>query len=293
VQTRLGRRRARASFAAVAASLAVELTAPRARGTLADAAASAESEAEQLAAQAYELHAAGKYDEAIAAYLKAYDVSNAGAALLNVATIYDRRLHDRPRAAEYYRRYLVAPDAESELAERASARLAALKHDEDAEESTREVGDAATAVSPATPAPGAPATTSSPPASAAPETVESARNDSWKTIGLVVGGAGLASVGASLVIGALALVKNRDADMMCNGSVCPSQTGVDLAQQSGRLATASTIAFFAGLALAGGGLTILVAAPKTPGSAPRRAVALTVSPAAATDFAGLDVQGGF
>src|ERR1019366_7857311 len=139
-----------------------------------------------------------------------------------------------------------------------------------------------------------PATTSTPPtASAAPGTVEPASNDSWKTIGLVVGGAGLASVGASLVLGALALVKNRDADMMCNGSVCSSETGVDLARQSGRLATASTITFFAGLALAGGGLTILLAAPKTPGSAPGRAVALTVSPAAATDLAGLDVHGAF
>ena len=260
-----------------------------------DAAASAESEAEQLGAQAYELHAAGKDDEAIAAYLKAYDLSNAGAALLNVATIYDRRLHDRARAAEYYRRYLVAPDAESELAEKASARLAALKHDEDAEENAREVGDAAPAAPPAPPAAGAPtATTSTPPtASAAPGTVEPASNDSWKTIGLVVGGAGLASVGASLVLGALALVKNRDADMLCNGSVCSSETGVDLARQSGRLATASTITFFAGLALAGGGLTILLAAPKTPGSAPGRAVALTVSPAAATDLAGLDVHGAF
>src|SRR5690349_16640257 len=51
--------------------------------------------AEQLANRAYDEHAAGKYPEAIASYLKAYELSNAGVILFNVATIYDRKLHER------------------------------------------------------------------------------------------------------------------------------------------------------------------------------------------------------
>ena len=307
MQSRLGRRRAKASFFAVAASLALGLTTPRAQGSEAEADAAVPTEsaadAEQIASRAYELQAAGRYDEAIAAYLKAYELSSAGAALLNVATIYDRRLHDRALAADYYRRYVRAPDADPPLVERANGRLAVLERDDEVDGGARGLrrpgeADPAPAIVPAAPTASAalppdPPILPAAPAPAPPPDVDSRSADAWKTLGLVVGGAGVASVGASLVLGALAMVKNNEADMMCNGSVCPSETGVRLAQDSGRLATASTIAFVAGLALAGGGITIVVAAPKARGAASGRGVALAASPTAGLRFAGLDVQGAF
>jgi hypothetical protein len=278
--------------------LLVELTTPSSRAAEADAGAAAESAAERIAAQGYELQATGRYAEAIAAYVKAYELSGAAAALFNVATIYDRRLRDRALAAEYYRDYVGAPDAEPALVERANARLAAMKRDEEAE-----AGRAAEAGSPAStspiaepsPAPAAMPTVA-PPASAPVSVVappHAANGAPWRTAGFVVGAVGVASVGASLMLGTLALVKSRDADAVCNGAVCSGEDGVRLAQESGHLATASTITFFAGLALVGGGLTMILAAPKGSAAATGRRVTVALSPAANPSFAGLDLRGRF
>src|SRR5438132_10258592 len=62
--------------------------------------------AEALAREAYAQHAAGSYSESIATYMKAYELSGATAILFNIAAIYDRKLHERALAIEYFRRYL-------------------------------------------------------------------------------------------------------------------------------------------------------------------------------------------
>jgi hypothetical protein len=295
VQSRLRRRGARASFAALAATLAVELTAPGALGAEADAGSAAVA-AEQVAAQGYDLHAAGRFSEAIAAYLKAYALSNAAVALFNVATIYDRKLHEPALATEYYRRYVASSDAEPDLIDKANTRLAALEpqQHEDVDADAHEAGDAAPAV-PVVPIPAATVSIvdAAAPAPTPPHAPASRSAGPWKTIGLVVGGTGVATVGAGLVLGALAMVKDKDANMMCNGAVCAGEDGVRLAHESGTLATASTIVFFAGLALAGGGLTIVLAAPKSPSAGASQGAGLEVSPQAAPTLAGLSLHGGF
>src|SRR6202000_3190045 len=107
-------------------------------------------------------------------------------------------------------------------------RLASLEREPDA-------GDATAPVEPPPP----PAVEPAPPASAntptptlapapaptpalAPAPAPAHDGSSWKTVGFVVGGAGVTSVGASLVLGALALVKNHDADAICSGKGCHS-----------------------------------------------------------------------
>jgi hypothetical protein len=294
----------RASVLAIAASFAIELAAVRARSTEADAGTlAASSAAEQVAAEGYDLQAAGRYAEAVAAYLRAYDLSSASAALINVATLYDRRLHEPALAAAYYQRYVAAPDAEPDLVARANARLAALATGREPPDAAPASSDAANVppgpVAPASSASEAPAALS-PPSSrvsvpgGAPPPVRT--GSARKTLGLVVGGTGIASVGASLVLGAMAMVKDRDADMMCKGSVCSGEDGVRLAEESGRLATASTIAFFAGLALAGGGLTVILTAPKSSAAMAAEGTAvtaLTLSPALGRDAAGLTLNAGF
>ena len=300
MQSRLRRRRARASVAALAATFAVELTAPSALGTEADAGSpSAAIAAEQVAAEAYDLHAVGRFSEAIAAYLKAYELSNAGVALFNVATIYDRKLHEPALASEYYRRYLASSAPEHDLIDKANARLTALKPQQEdvaaAAREAHETGDAAPAV-PAVPIPAATpsvADAAAPAGSVPPHASASRSGSPWKAIGLVVGGTGVATVGAGLVLGALAMVKDKDANMMCNGAVCAGEDGVRLAQEAGTLATASTIVFFAGLALAGGGLTIVLAAPKSTSAGAGQGAGLEVSPQAGPTLAGLSLHGGF
>src|SRR5579864_3196237 len=62
--------------------------------------------AEDLADLAYKMQEEGQYAEAIGTYTRAYEISGAGAILFNIATIYDRKLHERRLAMEYFRRYL-------------------------------------------------------------------------------------------------------------------------------------------------------------------------------------------
>ena len=44
--------------------------------------------------------AEGKHAEAIATYLKVYELSSASVVLLNIANIYDRKLHERELASD-------------------------------------------------------------------------------------------------------------------------------------------------------------------------------------------------
>jgi hypothetical protein len=218
---------------------------------------------------------------------------------------------------DYYRQYVRAPDAEPDLVAKANARLAALERAPDAGTDTEPSSEpapipptpmplpepqpqpspapsASSAIGPG-PAPDGgsqgPAA-SAPVASVPPPQGEGRGGSSWKTVGFVVGGAGVASVGTSLVLGALAMAKNRDANAVCAGAACSSQEGVNLAAQGGHLATASTVTFFAGLALAGAGLTIVLTAPKTPALA-ARTTALQVTSVAGPKFTSVELRGDF
>src|ERR1700729_920445 len=92
---------------------------------------------EQLAEKAYQQHAAGKYAESIATYLKAYEISKASETLFNVATIYDRKLNERELAEDYYRRYIRQPDANPDLVRRATERLTTMKREAQEEQARK------------------------------------------------------------------------------------------------------------------------------------------------------------
>jgi hypothetical protein len=236
--------------------------------------------AQELADRAYELHAAGKYAAAIATYLRAYDASNAAVTLLNIATIYDRKLHEPELAAEYYRRYLLAPDAEPSLVQKATARLTALKQAE-------------AVTPPETPQPPPPQPEPSPPTTTdVPAVVREGdvHESSLRTAGLIVVTTGLTALAASMVLGLLAKGKNDDANAMCDGAACSSSEGVRLARQAGTLATASTVTFITSLGLAGGGLAMIVLAPRSSsGRSARLALAPTIEPRSAQ----LELRGEF
>jgi hypothetical protein len=253
-----------------------------------DTAASSASSAQELIDRAYELHATGDYAASIAMYLRAYEISGAGVILLNVATIYDRKLHERELAAEYYRRYVRAADAEPELVQKATLRLSALKQEDanpplPAHPTAAEVSPAVETHSSMSPSFAAPTE------AAAADDRATAREREIRTAGIVAGSAGVAGLGASLVLGLLAKGKNDDANALCNGDACSSSEGVHLAHQAGTLATASTVTFCAGLALAGAGLTMILLAPRGPTGTPVRvAFVPSVLPGG-----GVDIEGAF
>lgn len=85
------------------------------------------SDVEQLAAEAETQYKQGKYEEAIATYLKAYQISSVSALLYNIAYIYDHKLHEVDLALDFYRRFVKSQDADPEMVARATQRINELK----------------------------------------------------------------------------------------------------------------------------------------------------------------------
>jgi hypothetical protein len=238
----------------------------------------APASAQELADRAYELHEAGNYAAAIATYLKAYEASNAAVTLFNIATIYDRKLHERQLAAEYYRRYLGAPDAEPQLVQKATERLTALKQVE-------VVPDAPAPAPPPQTPPRAPASTGM-----APDVTAQAHPSGVRTAGYIVVASALTTLGASMALGLLAKGKNDDSNALCKNDACQNTEGVSLAHQASTLATASTVTFCASLVLAATGLTMVLVAR---GTSDGRSARLALTPSGDMRGAALDLAGAF
>jgi tetratricopeptide (TPR) repeat protein len=107
----------------IAAALPLALLAPAAV-----CAQSAEADsAELLAREARTHYDAGRFEQAVSAYLKAYRASPSAGYLYNIAVVYDRKLNESGLAIDFYRRYIVAEDADPTAVERATTRIKALK----------------------------------------------------------------------------------------------------------------------------------------------------------------------
>jgi tetratricopeptide (TPR) repeat protein len=250
-------------FIAATVSIALILGGANARAADPNAAPSPE----ELANRAYAEHEAGKYAEAIASYTQAYEISKAGAILFNIASIYDRKLHERTLAMEYYRRYLRAPDTEAKFVQKATARLEILKRE--AEDEAKAARERANAPSEPTAAPPAPPPQREqpvailPPPSAHSNETPVRTTSTWRTTGIVVGGIGAAGIGVSLILGLVAKGKNDEANGLCGDASCSTQKGVELDRQAADFASAATFTFVAGAALLATGVTIYLISPKS------------------------------
>jgi hypothetical protein len=103
----------------------------------------------------------------------------------------------------------------------------------------------------------------------------------------IAGGVGLV---AGVVTGLLAKSYNDQANKVCDGAACTTETGVSNAHTAGTFATVSTITFVGGLALIGAGLTMYFSAPR---GASAQAASITVDPQVGTGSAGLSLRGSF
>jgi hypothetical protein len=110
-----------------------------------------------------------------------------------------------------------------------------------------------------------------------------------KTVGLIVGGVGVAGLAVGGIFGAMALSKNSSANSgHCGGSFggtnqCDS-TGVSLRSDAVNFGNISTIAFIAGGVLAAGGATLFLVAPSGH---------VQATPAVGTNGGGILVRGDF
>jgi hypothetical protein len=272
----------------VIAAFAFELAAPP-RARAGEPGGDVPRTAEGLADEAYTELAAGKYAQAIATYLRAYELSHAGVVFYNVARIYDLKIHERALAMEYYRRYLGAPDAEPALVEKATERLTLLRDEADAEPKAPLPSPPLEAPAPTAAPPPSPAT---PPSAAGDVAVQEPTSGGRpvRTAGIVVAAVGVVGVGTSMVLGLLAKAKDNDANAVCSGKMCNDDRGVALASEGGRLGTAATISFVAGLALVGGGLTMYFIAPSARAT---QTAHVTIGPDLGPRSAGMIVVGSF
>ncbi|MFT7579176.1 MAG: tetratricopeptide (TPR) repeat protein [Myxococcota bacterium] len=83
--------------------------------------------ASTLGDKAREAYARGAFEEAIALYLDAYETSPSAGFLYNIAFIYKKKLGAPELAAQYYERVAKAPDADTELRAKATAKAAELQ----------------------------------------------------------------------------------------------------------------------------------------------------------------------
>ena len=118
------------------------------------------------------------------------------------------------------------------------------------------------------------------------------------TVGLVVGGAGVAAVMAGGVLGLLASAKWNDSKSACGAPGCDSAvhaTAVSDHDSASGLALGSTIAFIAGGAAVAAGAVIFLTAPSGHPGAPQGGAwrGVRIAPAVAAQGAGLLLQGVF
>jgi hypothetical protein len=132
----------------------------------------------------------------------------------------------------------------------------------------------------AQPAP-TPTPLATPTASAAPSPAADARADhptspgsTQRTIGVVVGGAGVVSAVVSVVFTASALSKKSDAKPYCNGAACTSDKGVSLLADARSAGNIATITGVAGAVLVGTGVVLFLTAPSG-----KKSSAVAITPA--------------
>ncbi len=239
-------------------------------------------QAEDYAARAFEAYGKRDYAQAVALYQMAYDSAPSAEALYNIARVYDLGLRDRPLAIAAYRRYLSDPGASPAYIRIANTRLGELR-------------EAELAVSATTPAPASAPAPAAPPAAkpvalAAPSEAAPGWSAS-RVAGLVVGAAGVASLGVGLGFG-LWVMKDADrANELCDENRCRSQRGVDAAKAASTHATIATAGVSAGLGLMATGAALwLTSGGSTEQPAP---TALRVTALTSASELGLQLSGGF
>jgi len=212
---------------------------------------SAEREARELFRQGDAHYRAGRYQEAAAAFEKAYELSNRPALLYNLANAHER-LGNRGRAATYLRKYLEHPNVRSrEAVEQRAARLEALHREKlDKEAAARRAAEKREAEVRAAAAARRRAAAQRP--APPPPPPRRSRLPAYLTLG-VAGGVAIASL-------ALALASKSagdDAAAHCSGGVCLSAARDALDREKG-LALGADIGFGLALVSAGVGTWLLL-----------------------------------
>ena len=100
-----------------------------------------------------------------------------------------------------------------------------------------------------------------------------------RTVGAVVGGAGLVGLGASGVLALVANSKNQSSMNGCSGSVCWTQSAYQARGDARSAGDAATVVFLVGAAALATGVTLWLTAPRDVAGPPAALAWLAVTPA--------------
>ena len=118
----------------------------------------------------------------------------------------------------------------------------------------------------------------------------SAAGRSQRLAAVIVGGTGVAALGASAIFTGLAVAKNRDSKSHCVGNTCGA-IGVGLRDDALGHATASTVTAITGLAAIAGGAALWFTAPTRPKQRP--STGIEAAPILGAGQLGVTVRGAF
>jgi serine/threonine-protein kinase len=104
------------------------------------------------------------------------------------------------------------------------------------------------------------------------------RSSGQRTMGVVLGAAGVVGVGVGTFFGLRAFSKNGEAEDLCPGMVCKEARGLTLTDEANNAATAANIAFGVGLVALAGGVVLYLTAPSGNGTANSGALHARVGP---------------
>jgi tetratricopeptide (TPR) repeat protein len=261
--------------------------------------------AERYAAEAFDAYERHDHARAVRLYEQALQAAPSADILYNIARVCDLGLRDRPRAIQYYERYLAEPAAVPARVEVARSRLTELRAAERAslELASVEFADAERASAANTSAQAQlseiagdfPLDSAGPVPAGPREELSDEPEDAGlrplQTAALALGSMGLAGIGIGVGFGLAAQAHSDEWRRDCDGNVCTSPAGIEAAEAAERQATIATVGF-----AAGGGLLVLGTALwlLDPGDEPRReASGLRVVPLLQGSYAGARVSGSF
>ena len=253
------------------------------------------AEAKKLFDEGSDAYADGRYEDAVKAWEKSYELSGKPLIFESIGNAYER-LGDKKKAREYLSRWRAeAPSAEHEQLDARIKNLDARIKASDAADAERKALEEKKKASSA--AEGKAREEEA-------KELEKARSTRL-VLGIAVGGVGVLAVGAGLVVGAVGAGQRPDPDTVCaqNGdrTLCRSAAKGDI-EGSSTLALVGDITWIAGAALAvTGGVLILTlpsAAPATPAAPGKEAVRpprrwVSVTPMAGPQGGGLGLTGTF
>ncbi len=239
--------------------------------------------------EALEHYTARRYEEAIAAFERAFEIRQEPELVYNIGRSYERNLY-RERAVEYYERFLTMPSTTAELRTRVLENLNALRAELAAMEHAAQLADPGTDPEPTPP-------TDPPPVDQGGRdlVVEPASERSISGIdvtGWVLVGIGVAALGTGTLFGGLTVQSNREFEEA--GSM---DDQLDLRDEVRFNAMVADIMFGAGAAVAIAGATILIvrAVRRRSSDEPEteQDPSLSVSPSVAPGALGITAVGHF